>query len=243
MIKNYLERVSVRDFDKKPMPKKDIELITQVINNAPTSTNSQQFSAIIVTDQKLKDFISTNNWGQKHIAESAAFIVFVGDRTRMQESIKGLELPKTLLAHEFYRATIDATIAATYAHDALIEMGYGVTMVGGVVGFADELAAKLNLPETAHIVVGLSIGKATKLNGYKPKVNKVFENKYNKTQNKKELLAYDKEMKKYYEARGQKGGDFIQAMRAMNTPDPKSPYTGAFIRGGKYIQKTIKSFK
>jgi len=54
-VKDFLERVSVRDFDKKPMSQKDIETITKVINNSPTSTNAQQFSAIIVTDQESKD--------------------------------------------------------------------------------------------------------------------------------------------------------------------------------------------
>lgn len=240
MIKQYLERVSVRDFDKKPMPQKDIELITQVINNAPTSTNTQQFSAVVVTDQKLKEWISVKNWGQKHIADSAAFIVFVGDRTRVNVATKDLKLTKDILTHEFHRAVVDATIAATYAHDALNAMGYGVTFVGGIMAFADELAAKLNLPETAHIVVGLSIGKATKLNGHKPKVNKVFVNKYNKTQNKKDLMAYDKEMKAYYAERGQKG-DYLEMTKANQ--DPKGGYAPFWKNGGKYISKTMKNYK
>jgi len=54
-IKDFLERTSVRDFDGEPMPKDDIETITKVINNAPTSTNAQQFSAIIFTKQDDKD--------------------------------------------------------------------------------------------------------------------------------------------------------------------------------------------
>ncbi|RTZ68506.1 MAG: hypothetical protein DSZ21_01655 [Tenericutes bacterium] len=54
-IKDFKERTSVKDFDKKPISKADIQTITEIINNAPTSTNAQQFSAIIVTDQKDKE--------------------------------------------------------------------------------------------------------------------------------------------------------------------------------------------
>lgn len=240
MIQQYLDRVSVRDFDKKPMPQKDIDLITKVINNSPTSTNAQQFSAIIVTDPKLKAWIGKNNWGQQHIADSSAFIVFVGDRTRTLIAAKNVRPTTDMLFHEFHRAVVDATIAATYTQDALIEMGYGVTFVGGIVAFADELAKKLNLPESAHIVVGLSIGKGVKINGHKPKVNKVFMNKYNKTTNRKELMAYDKEMQAYYTERGAKG-DFLKSMEANQ--DPKGSYAPAWKSGGKYISKTIKNYK
>jgi len=60
-IKQFLERTSVRNYDGKAMPQEDIKTITDVINNAPTSTNGQQFSAIIITDQEDKNFISKNN--------------------------------------------------------------------------------------------------------------------------------------------------------------------------------------
>lgn len=241
MVKQYLDRVSVRDFDKQPMSQKDIELITQVINNAPTSTNTQQFSAIIVTDQELKEWIAVNNWGQKHIADSAAFIVFVGDRTRVQYAIDNkFELTDDIKMGEFQRAIVDASIGATYAHDALIAMGYGVTFVGGIMGFADALAEKLNLPETAFITVGLSVGKATRLNGHKPKVNKVFINKYDVESNKKETMEYDQLLQKYYADRNSRG-DYLKTTQAGQ--DPKGGYAPFWSKSGQYIAKKIKNYK
>ena len=146
MLERYLDRVSVRDFTDEKMSKEEIELITKVINNSPTSTNTQQFSAIIITDQDKKDFISKNNWNQKHISDSAAFILFIADNERLKHVLNEANIipTKNMKLHDFYRATVDAAIGATYTMDALHELGYGVTMVGGVLGFGEKLEKELS---------------------------------------------------------------------------------------------------
>ena len=240
-IKNFLERVSVRDFDKKLISKTDIEILTKVINNAPTSTNAQQFSAIIVTDQEDKEWIAKNNWGQQHIADSAAFIIFLADRTRAKEVVKRFT-NDDVAVHEVYRGVVDATIGATYAHDALITMGYGVTFVGGVVAFADKIHERFNIPEDAQVIVGLSFGKPTKVNDFKPKMNKVFINKYDKEATMKELKRYDGIMKDYYAKRGEDHG-FISRQSGMVGEKENKHMTQPFSKGGQYFAKHIEQAK
>ena len=240
-IKDFLERVSVRDFDKKVMSKEDIETIKEVINNAPTSTNAQQFSAIIVTNQEDKEWIAKNNWGQQHIADSAAFIIFVADRTRAKYAAKKYT-NSDVAVHEVYRGVVDATIGATYAHDALIAMGYGVTFVGGIVAFADKIHERFNLPDDAQVIVGLSFGKPTKVNDFKPKMNKVFLDKYDKEATLKELKRYDEEMKEYYSKRGQNYG-FISRQEGMVGEKENKHMTLPFTNGGKYFAKHMEQAK
>ncbi len=55
MINKLIDRVSSRDYDGKEIEAKDLDLLKKVINNSPTSTNAQQFSSIIITNQELKD--------------------------------------------------------------------------------------------------------------------------------------------------------------------------------------------
>ncbi|WKX02228.1 nitroreductase family protein [Candidatus Mycoplasma mahonii] len=238
-IENFIERVSVRDFDKKPMSKKDIKIITEVINNSPTSMNIQQFSAIIITDQKIKKWIGEMNYNQQHIIDSAAFILFVTDRTRIRHIIKNQKLNQDIAFAELRRTVVDTTIAATYAHDAFIEMGYGVTFVGGVVGFAEQLEKKLDLPKTTSVIVGLSVGKATKHNALKPKMNKVFINKYNKTDTLKEVIKYDKEHSEYLRKiqNGNNYGELIKSLYSVNR------YAKGLEGMGQYVNKKIKEFK
>ncbi len=237
-IKDFKERTSVKNFDKNPMPKADIQTITEIINNAPTSTNAQQFSAIIVTDQKDKEWIAKNNWNQQHIADSAAFIIFLADRTRAKYGAKKFTNNHVAM-HEIYRGVVDATIAATYAHDALITMGYGVTFVGGVVAFADKIHQKFNLPDDAQVIVGLSFGKATKINDFKPKMNKVFLGSYDRKETMKELKRYDEEMSKYYAKRGEKH-DFIAHQANMIGEKENKHMTPPFTKGGQYFASHIK---
>ena len=240
MLEKFLDRTSVRDFTNDKLTKEEVELLTKVINNAPTSTNSQQFSAIIIDDQETKDFISKNNWNQKHIADSAAFILFVADRTRINHVLEEVNIEPTRLMknHDFMRSTIDATIGATYAHDALIELGYGVTFVGGVLGFGDELAKKVNLPEENMIVVGLSVGKPSKINPLKPKMNKVFINKYSKEEAIKETDDYNERTYSYFTDRGSKS--FKENVIGHNKKhDQKTP----FEISGEYVDNKYKKFK
>lgn len=240
-INNYLERTSVRSFKETRMTKKEIETITAVINNAPTSTNTQQFSAVILLDQELKNFVSKNNWNQKHIADSAAFIVFVADWTRtnyIKES-RHVKSSKDMMKHEFMRVVVDATIAATYAHDALVEMGFGVTFVGGILAFGDELADMIDLPCTAFPVVGLSIGKPDKVNPIKPKMNKVFIDKYNEDATIAELKKYNEETKAYFA--NLKSEPFVELVASMADKNDKK--SAAFNKGGKFVARKYKQFK
>ena len=239
-INNFLERTSVRSFKKHKVSKKDIDTITKVINNSPTSTNAQQFSAVIVLDDKLKDFIGTNNWNQQHIKDSNMFILFIADRSRSKTIAKKLRSPENhhdYKTHEVMRSVVDATIAATYTQDALIEMGYGVTMVGGVYAFGHALEKKLNLPEESMAVVGLSVGKPKTVEAVKPKMNKVFINKFNKTENKKRITEYNEASKKYF-VDERKRDDWLTGMKKASAKD--SGMAQAFKKGGQYIADKAK---
>lgn len=239
-LDNFLNRTSVRDFTGETMSKEDIKMISAVINNAPTSTNTQQFSAVIVTDKKMLDWIGTKNWNQQHIKDASAFIVFVADRARVNYIKKQFDVDETekMKKQEFFRATIDATIGATFAMDALIEMGYGTTMVGGIYGFGDELADKLDIPKDNWVVVGLSVGKIAKTNPVKPKLNKVFVGKYDKEAAFAEVERYHDATIEEFTSRGTKPWKDAVAKMAS-----KSSYTPAFEKSGEFVIDKFNNIK
>jgi nitroreductase len=54
-MEKYLNRSSIKKFTGKKMIDKDVELLSKIINNSPTSENHQLFSAIIIRNQKTLD--------------------------------------------------------------------------------------------------------------------------------------------------------------------------------------------
>ena len=239
-MEKFTKRVSVRDYTNEKITEDQIKTLTDVINNSPTSTNTQQFSAIIITDEKMKEFISQRNYFQSHIKDAAGLVLFMGDRTRMQFALGDIEVSGDIAENEFMRATIDASIASAYTQDALIEMGFGTAYIGGLPSYGDELAKVIKAPETAFFVVGLAFGKASKLNDFKPKMNKVFTNEYDIDKNTKEFVEYDKTMDTYYKERNQET-NFMEMCAEMNKADGK--YAKSFSAGGAYFNKTRKNFK
>lgn len=240
-IENLKNRVSVRDFTPDKLTEKEILDITEIINNAPTSVNNQQFTAIIIDDAKTKDFIATSNWNQQHIRDSAAFILFLADRSKIAYAMEeqGETLDKAFVLHEYTRAVTDATIAATQTHDALMAMGYGVTFVGGVLGFIDKIKEYFNLPDSVFPVVGLSVGKAAKVNPIKPKMNKVFRNTYSTEDSIKELNKYSQETFEYFQSLGSKKTYKEQLVAVFKSKN----YAEPFQHASEEIQKIIDNFK
>ena len=241
-IEKYLKRSSIKEgLETQPMSDQDVELITKVINNSPTSTNSQQFSAIIIRDQEMKDFISIKNWNQGHVKNNNAFILFIGDRTRTNIIKKEAKVNESELMkkNEFLRITVDATIAATYAMSALMDMNYACTMIGGVVGFANELEKKLNIPSDSMIVLGLVVGKTKTPGVVKPKMNKVFLEKYDVEQAKKDINEYEENTKDW----------FIKYTKSswkdsvIRIADKNERFAKPFEVAGKYIQDKYESME
>lgn len=240
-IEQLKTRTSVRDFTDEKMTEREIAEITEVINNAPTSVNNQQFSAIIIDDEKIKDFIATNNWNQQHIRDSAVFILFLADRSKFAFAMdeQGITLDRNFIYHEYTRAVIDATIAATQAHDVLVTMGYGVTFVGGVLGFIDKLKEYFKLPDTVFPVVGLSVGHPSKVNPHKPKMNKVFRNEYSYEKSIEELNKYSEETLEYFKSIGSKRSFKEQLAAVVSSPSYAVPFKSA----SDEIEKIIHKFR
>ncbi|MCC3161106.1 MAG: nitroreductase family protein [Mollicutes bacterium PWAP] len=232
----FTKRTSVRDFTDKKFTEEEIQELIEVINNSPTSFNSQQYSAILIRDQETKDYICKMNWNQKHIADSAMFILFVADRTRIL-SILDKELNDDIKNFEFMRSITDSAIAATFTQDYLISKGWGVTMVGGVLTFADKLEEKLNIPKDNIIVVGLSVGWPNSTHAVKTKMNKVFFEKYSKKNSIKEIKDYDKKTMDEFAPR-HNGLGHIENLKYIY-----KNLENASVHNDNYIDNKYKKFK
>lgn len=194
MIKDQLNRTSVRSYLPKKIEKSKINILKKVINASPTAKNFQCFSAIFITNKITKQKLSKINWNQKHIIDAPLIILFCADNNRIDMCTN----KTTHTSEEYVWSVIDATIAATNAVNAAIELGLGTCYLGGIRFQADAIAKTLNLKGSITPVLGLCVGYPNKIASKRPKINKCYDEKYFLTKVKQEMKVYDNLMLNYY---------------------------------------------
>ena len=116
------ERHSVRSFQKKKIPEKDIKQILSALNRAPSAGNLQAFEVVLVQKEETKQALAKAALGQSSVAEAATVLVFFQDPER--SSVKYRERGGKLYSLQ------DATIAAAYAQLAAQNLGISSCWVG-----------------------------------------------------------------------------------------------------------------
>lgn len=199
----FLNRTSVRRYERKPIEPEKLEFIYKAIQNTPTSYNGQQFSVISITDQDLKVQLY-ELIGQKQIKTSAVFMVFCVDFHKLQQFAEATdtEFPRFQDTMDgFMVGVIDAALAMENAVIAAESLGLGSCCIGYTRTAAPaELAKILQLPEGVCVICGLSIGYPAEHPDLKPKMPLslvIHENHYRTDDIKPELLAYNEEVTAY----------------------------------------------
>ena len=76
--------VSVRRFTDEPLSDEMLDVIVETARRAPTSSNWQTYSIVVVRDQAKKEQLAELAGGQGHIASSQAFLAFCADLHRLK---------------------------------------------------------------------------------------------------------------------------------------------------------------
>ncbi|MBZ4212687.1 nitroreductase family protein [Mycoplasma sp. U97] len=201
---NFIDKVknrkSIRNFIKnKVIDAKDKQDILAVINNAPASNNYFVSSAIVVEDIKLLEQLG-KLLHQKHVADSSLFIVFLADYNRIKivneiENNKDKNNSLNLAITAFG----DAFIQSAMAQDAAINNNLGTCYIGGVRQYIEEIRQILNIKGKALPIIGLAIGYPENSFGrVKPKIQRVFKNKYDIESVNSSITPYNKTLSQYY---------------------------------------------
>jgi nitroreductase len=137
-----------------------IELLVAAAQSAPSSSNLQAMSIIVVEDRDRMRRLSKLAAGQRHVAEAPLLLMFIADLSRLREictrltgSAEGLDYVETFIV-----ALTDAAFAAQNTLVALESLGLGGCYIGAMRNHPREVAAELGLPPGAFAVFGLTIG-------------------------------------------------------------------------------------
>ncbi|WP_028549011.1 NADPH-dependent oxidoreductase [Paenibacillus sp. UNC451MF] len=191
---------SVRGFQEKPLSDEALKAILTAARSAPTSSNLQAYSIIVITAKESKDRMAELSGNQGFIREAPVFLVFCADIYRLKyitekqgHRFGGESLEMFLLA------SVDAAIALQNALVAAESLGLVTVPVGSVRNNPVAMAEYLELPPGVFALAGLSIGyeKEGVRRGVKPRLPEkvtVHEEKYSTRLLDEGLSEYDQTM-------------------------------------------------
>ena len=165
-------RVSVRKYKDQPVSEEMASAILEAAFRAPTSSNIQAYSVVVVRDRETLQQLSLTTGNQKHVAETPVFFAFCADLTRIQDamemngkSVKDNNLELGLVS------SIDATLVGKSASLVAESLGLKGVMIGAVRNDPAQVARILGLPSQVYCVFGMCIGWPDETPQQKPRIH------------------------------------------------------------------------
>lgn len=170
-IETLRNRVSVRSFTAEPLGEAVVQAILESAFRAPTSSNIQSYSVVVVRDAETKRQLSEVTRHQQHVIEAPVFLAFCADLTRIHHAI-------TAAGHDFSQtnlefglvSSIDAALVGMSAYLAAESLGVKGVMIGAIRNDAAATARILGLPPRVYAVFGLCLGYPADVPKQKPRM-------------------------------------------------------------------------
>ena len=201
------KHVSIRSFMDKPIPKGMLHTILDAARRAPTSSNMQTYSIIVVQNPEVKKELAELAGGQKHIEVCPVFIAFCADIYRLGIAcdLHDVELAKTL--ETTLVSTVDASLVGMNTQTAAESFGLGAVMIGGMRNRPAEVAELLGLPEGVYVVYGMCLGWPIEdaIPPQKPRLPEdlvVHFERYSTESEREKIAEHDKDLANHYESLG-----------------------------------------
>jgi len=191
---------SVRGFQNTPIPEEALQAILTAARSAPTSSNLQAYSIIVVQDEARKARLAELSGRQGFIVEAPVFLIFSADIYRLKHITQrqGYRFAADTL-EMFLLASVDAALALQNALVAAESMGMAAVPVGSVRNNPAAVALELGFPEGVFALAGLAVGieREGVRRGVKPRLPEhvtVHKERYSTEGLDDGLAAYDQTM-------------------------------------------------
>ncbi|MGF2385305.1 NADPH-dependent oxidoreductase [Lentilactobacillus otakiensis] len=197
---------SIRDFENQALNPSQITQLIDAAQHASTSTFSQQYSIISVTDTNILKQISKIT-GHSWMLNAGHYFVMVADQYRNLKIAEQNHTDPYILhsTDKFLASVFDVAIATENIMVAAESMGLGGTIMGSILNNPQKMIELLNLPEMTFPLLGIALGYPKDKPELKPRLPKAemhFENQYNLGANFGQKLAeYDHLISLYYQSR------------------------------------------
>lgn len=160
VIRQQLDHRSVRSFLPDPVSEEQLDAIVAAAQSAPTSSNLQTWSVVVVRDPEVKSRLATLSGDQEFIRRAPVFLVWLVDFARATQLAErhGSPLEGVDYVESVLQGFVDVALAAQNASLAAESLGLGTVFVGGARNRPEEIAAELHLPSRVVAAFGMAIG-------------------------------------------------------------------------------------
>lgn len=214
-IETLLNRVSVRQFSDRPVSEEVVEAVLRAAFRAPTSSNIQSYSVVVVRDPAVREKLYPITGNQKHILTAPVFLAFCADLTRIEAACRmnGHGIDDNNLEVGLV-SSIDAALVGQSAYLAADSLGLKGVMIGAVRNDATATAEALGLPHRVYCVFGMCLGYADTVPAQKPRMDyssMVHYERYGQLRDNRDegqiLKDYDTDLAAHYRGHGVKTTD------------------------------------
>jgi len=201
------QHVTIRYFTREPVKEEMLAEILEAGRRAPTSSNMQAYSIIVVKDPAVKQQLSVLAGNQKHVATCPVFLAFCADLHRLEKTCAMHDVKMTNNLETFLISTVDAALVGMSVQTAAESCGLGAVMIGAMRNDPRRAGELLGLPENTYVVFGMCIGwpEASAIPPQKPRLPKalvIHREKYRSGDMAALLEDYDRELAGQYAAQG-----------------------------------------
>ncbi|MDC1194340.1 nitroreductase family protein [Pseudomonadota bacterium] len=159
LLKSILSRASVRKFSKKLITKEILTILLASAQSAPSKSNLQQYSILVIQDTSIKTEISNLIGNTKWALTAPIFLLFLADISRNIKisSDRGYK-HKNNNVDTFMNGVIDAALSMQSMVIASEAMGLGVCPISMIRNILEEVKLICKLPKGVFPIAGLAVG-------------------------------------------------------------------------------------
>ena len=158
-LKSILSRRSIRKFLNKPISKELLSLILAAAQSAPSKSNLQQYSILVIQDQNIKNEISNLIGNTKWALTAPIFFLYLADIRRNIKitNDRGYE-HKNNNVDTFMNGVIDAALSMQSTICASESLGLGVCPISMIRNIIEDVKVICKLPKGVFPIAGLALG-------------------------------------------------------------------------------------
>lgn len=190
---------SIRKYKSEPIPDDLLNDILTSARQAPTSSNLQAYSIIVVKDSEKKKTLAHLCGDQPWVESCPVFLAICPDLYRLQQVCELRNYQSNDQYIEiFIVAVVDAALVAQNITVAAEASGLGICMIGGIRNNPDKVCELLRLPEKVFPLMGMCLGWPDHKPMIKPRLPEklvVHHEQYDDGNFDELILEYDKLMK------------------------------------------------
>ena len=233
-----LNRVSVRKYRDEPVSDEVLDAVLQASFRAPTSSNIQAYSVIVVRDPATKEKIAAAAGNKQHIIDCPVWIGFCADLTRIEHAMQRNDHKLGTNNLEMgLVSSIDASLVGMSTYLAADSVGLKGVMIGAVRNKPDEVAAILGLPSRVYCVFGLCLGYVDEVPNQKPRMDFnaiVHREQFDADKMSDFVKQYDDALAAHYRGEGRTTNDnsWTNEVDAKFSPQPRATLRETLARLG-----------